>query len=263
MPRIGSACRNPRGRAETTEIAPPSSMPSWRGTSTKVGAAGPRLTSDSRIPPRTSTLRDGLMDRDLDLLQALRRHEPAAAECLLSRYGERAYRLARRITGNGQDAEEVVQDALCTVVRKIEMFRGESAFGSWLYRIVANAAYHSVRRRHRRRHELSLDDVPLFDAHGYDAASVADWSPRVNDPGAQAELRTALSAAIDELRAMYRTVLVLRDVEGQSNAEIAIALGLTVPVVKTRVHRARRFLRKRLGQSMTAPELASVIARAS
>jgi len=204
------------------------------------------------------------MDRDLDLLQALRRHEPAAAERLVSRYGERAYRLARRITGNGQDAEEVVQDALCTVVRKIEMFRGESAFGSWLYRIVANAAYHSLRRRQRRRRELSLDDVlPLFDADGSYATPVADWSPRVNDPAVQAELRTALSAAIDELRATYRTALVLRDVEGQSNAEIAIALGLTVSVVKTRVHRARLLLRKRLGQSMTARELATVIARAS
>jgi RNA polymerase sigma-70 factor, ECF subfamily len=204
------------------------------------------------------------MDRDLDLLQALRRREPVAAERLLGRYGERAYRLARRITGNGQDAEEVVQDALCTVVRKIEMFRGESAFGSWLYRIVANAAYHSLRRRQRHRRELSLDDIrPLFDGDSSYATPVADWSPRVNDPAAQAELRTALSAAIDELRATYRTALVLREVEGQSNAEIAIALGLTVPVVKTRVHRARLFLRKRLGQSTTARELATVIARAS
>lgn len=204
------------------------------------------------------------MDRDLDLLQALRRHDPTAAERLLSRYGERAYRLARRITGNGQDAEEVVQDALCTVVRKIEMFRGESALGSWLYRIVANAAYHSLRRRQRHPREMSLDDVlPLFDAHESRVAPVSDWSPRVSDPAVQAELRGALSAAIDELRATYRTVLVLRDVEGQSNAEIATALGLTVPVVKTRVHRARRFLRKRLGQSMTARELATVTARAS
>jgi Sigma-70 region 2 len=73
-------------------------------------------------------------DRDLDLLEALRLHEPTAAERLVTTYGERAYRLAASITGNGQDAEEVVQDAFWTVVRKIETFRGESAFGSWLYR---------------------------------------------------------------------------------------------------------------------------------
>jgi RNA polymerase sigma-70 factor (ECF subfamily) len=203
-------------------------------------------------------------DRDLDLLQTLRRRESMAAESLISRYGERAYRLARRITGNGEDAEEVVQDAFCTVVRKIDMFRGESAFGSWLYRIVANAAYHKLRGRQRRWRELSLDEVlPVFDTDGTHAGPVADWSARVNDPAVQAELRTALTAAIDELPATYRTVLVLRDVEGQSNSEIAIALGLSVPVVKTRVHRARLFLRKRLAQSMAMQGAASITAWAS
>jgi len=203
-------------------------------------------------------------DRDLDLLQALRRREPMAAEHLITRYGERAYRLASRITGNGEDAEEVVQDALCTVVRKIDTFRGESAFGSWLYRIVANAAYHKLRGRQRRWRELSLDEVlPVFDANGCHAASVADWSSRVNDPAVRAELRAALTSAIDELPATYRTVLVLRDVEGQSNSEIADALGLSVAVVKTRVHRARLLLRKRLAQSMTTPDAVSITAWAS
>jgi len=203
-------------------------------------------------------------DRDLDLLQALRRREPMAAEHLITRYGERAYRLASRITGNGEVAEEVVQDALCTVVRKIDTFRGESAFGSWLYRIVANAAYHKLRGRQRRWRELSLDEVlPVFDANGCHAASVADWSSRVNDPAVRAELRAALTSAIDELPATYRTVLVLRDVEGQSNSEIADALGLSVAVVKTRVHRARLFLRKRLAQSMTTPDAVSITAWAS
>src|SRR3989442_11593780 len=86
-------------------------------------------------------------DRDLDLLDALGRREPMAAECLVTRYGERAYRLARRITGNGQDAEEVVQDAFWTVVRKIDTFPREAAFRSWLYRIRCNAAHQKPRRR--------------------------------------------------------------------------------------------------------------------
>ncbi len=190
-------------------------------------------------------------DRDGDLLQALRRREPMAAEHLVTRYGERAYRLASRITGNGLDAEEVVQDAFWTVVRKIDTFRGESAFGSWLYRIVANAAYQRLRRRPSRR-EISWDEVlPLFDESGRPLAPAVDWSPRVEDPSLQVELRTALSAAIDELPAGYRTVLVLRDVEGRSNGEIADVLGLNTAVVKTRVHRARLFLRKRLGELMT------------
>src|SRR3989475_1915986 len=84
-------------------------------------------------------------DRDLDLLEALRLHDPAAAERLVTTYGDRAFRLATSITGSEQDAEEVVQDAFWAVVRKIDTFRGESAFGSWLYRIVANAAYQKLR----------------------------------------------------------------------------------------------------------------------
>jgi len=194
-------------------------------------------------------------DRDHDLLEALRCNEPMAAERLATRYGERAYRLARRITGNGQDAEEVVQDAFWTVVRKIDTFRGESAFGSWLYRIVTNASYQKLRRRQSRRDELSLGDVlPLFDERGCHTAPVADWSPRADDPSIQVELRTALTAAIDELPAAYRTVLVLRDIEGRSHAEIAETLGLSVCVVKTRAHRARLFLRKQLEAFMVTSD---------
>src|SRR5262245_52706346 len=81
------------------------------------------------IPPRHHTY------RDYDLVEALRLREPSATEALVSRYSERAFRLAIRITGNRSDAEEIVQDAFLTVVRKIDTFRGESAFGSWLYRI--------------------------------------------------------------------------------------------------------------------------------
>ena len=98
-------------------------------------------------------------DRDQDIPEALRRRDPAAAERLATRYGERAYRLACRITRNGPDAEDVVQDAFWTVVRKIDTFRGESAFGTWLYRIVANAAYLKLRGGKNRRHEISLDAV--------------------------------------------------------------------------------------------------------
>jgi RNA polymerase sigma-70 factor (ECF subfamily) len=194
-------------------------------------------------------------DRDLDLLEALRLHEPAAAERLFTTYGERAYRLATRITGNEQDAEEVVQDAFWTVVRKIDTFRGEAAFGSWLYRIVANAAYQKLRGRQSRDRDLSLDEVlPSFDARGRHVGPMADWSARVDDPSVQAELRVALTSAIDELPPGARTVVVLRDVEGLSNLEIAEALGLSVPVVKSRVHRARLFLRKQLGDVMTTSD---------
>jgi len=202
--------------------------------------------------PTISVAQERRADRDRDLMEGLRRHEATAAERLVTTYGDRAYRLARGITGNGEDAEEVVQDVFWTVVRKIDTFRGESAFGSWLYRIAANAAYQKVRGQQSRSAELSLDDVlPLFDEHGRHVAPMADWSARVEDHAVQTELRMALTSAIDKLPADYRTALLLRDVEGLSHVQIAEVLSLNVPTVKSRVHRARLSLRKQLGDTMT------------
>jgi RNA polymerase sigma-70 factor, ECF subfamily len=191
------------------------------------------------------------LDRDRDLLTALLEREPTAAEALIDAYGDRAYRLALRITGNVQDAEEVVQDALCAVIWKIGDFRGESAFGSWIFRIVANAAYNKLRGRHNRRREVSLDEVlPAFAEGGRQFMPMADWSTLVDDPAVQSQLRLALTAAIEDLPALYRVALVLHDVEDLSHTEIAEQLCLTLPAVKTRVHRARLFLRNRLGEAM-------------
>ena len=107
------------------------------------------------------------VDRDWPIVEALRRRDPTAAERLVATYGDRAYRLAIRITGSRPDAEEAVQDAFWSVVRKIDTFRGDSGFGSWLYRIVANAAYGTLRRGYGRRLDRSLDEVlPVFDEQG-------------------------------------------------------------------------------------------------
>jgi len=192
-------------------------------------------------------------DRDGGLRAALREGAPDAAERLVAIYGDRVYRLAVSITGSSQDAEEAVQDALLSVIYKIDTFRGDSAFGSWIYRIVANAAYQKLRRRPSRRGEILLEDVlPAFHENGL-SEPVADWSTDLDDPARGTELRLVLSAAIEELPAEYRTVVVLRDVEGLSNTEVAEALGVTVGTVKSRAHRARLFLRKRLAAVMTAP----------
>jgi len=202
------------------------------------------------MEPRNGTLETRApisrpVDRDHALLEALREGEPTAAERLVTTYGDRAYRLALRITGNRADAEEVVQDALWAVVRKIGGFRGESAFGSWLYRIVANEACQKLRRR---RTDVSLDEFTavLDDDRGHER----DWSTRLEDPALQSDLRNALTAAIDALPINYRVVIVLRDVEGLSTREVAVALGLTIANVKNRTHRARLFLRNRLGRFM-------------
>jgi RNA polymerase sigma-70 factor, ECF subfamily len=217
------------------------------------------MALEMALEPETAVIaHSSCTDPNLDLLEALRQLEPTAAERLVATYGDRAYRLAISITGNGQDAEEVVQDAFWAVVRKIDTFRGESAFGSWLYRIVANAAYQKLRARQSRGRDVSWDEVvPFFDERGQHAAPVTDWSPRTDDPSVQTELRVALTDVINELPAAYRTVLVLRDVDGLSNHEIAEIVGLTVPVVKTRVHRARLFLRKQLGDVMTTLDVST------
>ena len=196
-------------------------------------------------------------DRDSALVAALRRRDPTAADRLLTTYGDRACRLATRITGNAEDAEEAVQDAFWSVIRKIDTFRGDSAFGSWVYRIVANAAYQRLRTRRNRSADVPLDDVlPVFDQQGRHAGPVPDWSMSVDDPARQTELRMVLGAAIEELPPDYRTVVLLRDVEGLSHQEISAALGLTIFNVKTRVHRARLFLRKRLEGHLTIAPVA-------
>jgi RNA polymerase sigma-70 factor (ECF subfamily) len=192
-------------------------------------------------------------DADAALVEALRRDDGQAAEELVDRYGDRVYRLALRITGSNEDAEEVTQDALWTAARKIGTFKGESAFGSWIYRITANAAYQKLRTRKSRARELLLDDVlPAFDDGGRHFQPMDDWSPRVDEQALQGELRAVLEAAIDALPDDYRTALVLHDAEGVSNPDIATTLGISLPAVKSRVHRARLFVRKRLAEYLKA-----------
>jgi len=202
------------------------------------------------------TVMDRTMDRsktdaDAALVEALRREDPEAPEQLVETYGDRVYRLALRITGSNEDAEEAAQDALWTAARKISTFKGESAFGSWLYRIAANAAYQKLRARKSKAHEIAIDDVlPTFDDDGRHFEPMADWSDRVDEQALQGELRRVLGDAIDRLPPDYRTALVLHDVEGLSNPDIAEALGISLPAVKSRVHRSRLFVRKSLADYM-------------
>lgn len=191
------------------------------------------------------------VDVDAGLVEALRRGDPDAADQLVERYGDRVYRLAARIIAMSQDAEEAAQDGLLTATRRIHMFKGESAFGSWIDRITAAAAYQKLWTRRRKAEEIALDDVlPAFDYDGRHFEPMDDWSDRVDDRGMQAELGQALMDAIDALPPDYRTALVLHDVEGVSNSDIAEALGIGLPAVKVRVHRSRLFVRKRLSEHL-------------
>ena len=192
----------------------------------------------------TATLR---IDRDGDLLAALQRRDRMAPERLIRRYGDRAYRLAVRITGNGPDAEEAVQDAFWSVVRSIDTFRADSALGSWIYRIVANAAYHKLRVRARRSGELSLDEALRgVEEDGWHAGPIRDGSAQLHDPALESELRDVLETAIGALPPHYRAIVELHDVDGRPMEEVATELGITVSAAKSRAHRARLLLRTRL-----------------
>lgn len=185
---------------------------------------------------------------ELELVARARNGEQEAFEALLNRYQARITRLVFSILKDLMDTEEVVQDVFLTVFEKIDQFRGEARFSTWVHRIAVNAAL-MRRRRARAGVEVSLDELmPAFDDRGHIAVSVADWSEQAGDPVLRQEARAVIQKAVDGLDEKYQTVFLLRDVEGLSTEETAGVLGLGVPAVKSRLHRARLYLRRELAQ---------------
>ena len=184
---------------------------------------------------------------DRELVEALLREDPNAADLLVDRHGARIYRVVRRFLDDQRDAEEITQDVLLTIIRDIRTFKGAAAFSSWVYRIAANAAYGKLRAR-RARPEVSIEPfLPVFDGEGRHAQPVSDWSRELDDPVVAGETRTTIEASIGQLPEEYRAVILLHDVEGLPNEEAAAILGVSVTAVKSRLHRARLVLRKKLG----------------
>ena len=156
-----------------------------------------------------------------------------------------------RFLGNEAEAEEIVQEVFLTIYQKANTFRGESAFSTWLFRVTANTAINKLRRRKRCK-EVSIEEyLPSFTEDGHHKARpVVDWSQDLEGHFAREELKGFLQQAIDELPPVDKAVVVLSDLEGNSNQEIAEILGLTGPAVKGRLHRARLFLRGKLAVSL-------------
>lgn len=188
-----------------------------------------------------------LKEEDSELIRRIKADDHHAFEALFARYVSRVYGQAIKLMRNPEEAQEVVQEVFLTVYNKVGTFRGKAAFSTWLYRLTANAAITRLRKR-KRRSEAPLDDyLPRFQEDGHHLIRpVADWSDELQKSISEAELKEEIQTALDELPPVDKAVVVLSDMEGLPNSEIAKVLELTVPAVKSRLHRARLFLRGKL-----------------
>ena len=170
--------------------------------------------------------------------------EPAFEE-LVTRYQARVFRLARRLTGSDDDAADVLQETFLQVYRGLPGFRGESRFGTWLYRVATNAALMLRRARARRPAESLEAFLPRFDAAGIHVATPAELqvAARVDQLIDQRALAEKAWAGIERLPDLYREAFVLRDLEEMTTDEVARVLDLQPAAVRQRVHRARLMLR--------------------
>jgi RNA polymerase sigma-70 factor (ECF subfamily) len=183
---------------------------------------------------------------ELTLVRAAKAGDMRAFEELVKRYDRNVFRIAQHITQNREDAEDVVQDAFLKAYGNLEQFQEQSKFYTWLVRIAVNEALMKLRRRRPER-TVSLDQEVQTEEDSM-PREVADWSPNPEQQYNQAELRDILGKTIQGLPSGFRTVFVLRDVEGLSTEETAEALGLSIPAVKSRLLRARLQLRERLSK---------------
>ena len=183
-----------------------------------------------------------------DLLAGLRAGSPSAVDELLRLYQGKIFNLAMSILKNESDAEEAAQDVFMTVIRKADTFQGNSAFYSWMYRICVNTCLMRLRGK-RRNDTVSIEEfMPVFTDEGMHASPMDDWSKEVERDALNEELGQMIRKYTEELSEKYRVVFVLSDVEGLSNEETAKILGLTVPAIKSRLHRARLYLREQLSR---------------
>lgn len=183
-------------------------------------------------------------DTEEELIAGLRRHDPDACTCMVKRFAPLVFAHARRMVGDADEAEEVLQMTFIKACEKMDTFEGRSALGTWLYRIATNEALMKMRGQAR-------ESVPFADvADTIQAADMPrnlhDWARLPTTAALDAELRAQLEAALLELPKTLRVVFALRELQGLSTEETASALGIGQSAVKVRLHRARLRLRELL-----------------
>ena len=195
----------------------------------------------------TEANKSGRNDDEAALVTGVRNGNTTCFETLVRRYERKIYRLAKNITKNDSDAEEVTQEAFFKAFEHIEDFKGESRFYTWLVRITVNQALTNVRKR--RPNQFSLDD-PIATEELSVPREIEYSGPTPEAMYSQNELAGILSRAIAELHPPLGVVLQLRDVENLSTEETAKLLRISVPAVKSRLLRARLALREKLNRFM-------------
>jgi RNA polymerase sigma-70 factor (ECF subfamily) len=193
------------------------------------------------------------MDRtqDRQLIARLQARDETAVQELAERYSSRIYQLALRHMKNREDAEEVTQDVLMKVYRKVGAFRGDAALSSWIYRITFNTAMSRLRntrlaRQAEQEKERALAAASAGDERPRQPRQAPDWSRMPDEALLRAQLREAVADAIRELPEIYRAPVVLRDIQGLTTEEASSRLKLKDQTLKSRLHRGRLMLRDRL-----------------
>ena len=186
--------------------------------------------------------------KDARLLARLQAGDETALRDLAETYGSKIYQLAFRYLRNKEDAEEVMQDVLFKVHRKVSAFRGDAALSSWIYRITFNAAMSRLRTAKYQRTMRDELSITMTDADEQPSArlDLADWSDMADEQVYRSQLRTRVFRAILSLPAIYRAPVMLRDIQGMSTEEASAMLRVKDQTLKSRLHRGRLILRKQL-----------------
>lgn len=175
-----------------------------------------------------------------ELVSRIKHGDAVAMEEIVKRYSNKVYNLAFHLTRDASAAEEIMQEVFLTVLSKIHTLTNEAYFATWLYRVTTNAAYGFLRKEKKFSDQTSVDDMNNEHSVTY------DWTTLPDDVLLSEESRAKLRDSIDTLPEAMRTVVIMKDVEGLKNEEIAEALSLSVPAVKSRLHRGRLILRENL-----------------
>lgn len=180
------------------------------------------------------------------LVKDLQAGKTKSFERLATLFQKKIYALSFNLTRNAMDSEDVTQEVLLTLFKKIHTFQGKSAFSSWVYRITLNATYMKLRSR-KKDQSISIEELlPSFNGSGFQQEKIQDWSENTESLLFDNETRETIQKAVDLLPDKEKVVFLLRDVEGLSTEKVSEILELTIPAVKSRLHRARLFLRKKL-----------------